>query len=235
MGCEYCEIVEGKKNIIYEDEKIVAVVPQNSLTKGHIKVIPKKHFESMQDIDDKEIEHLYYAASFAATSLFENLQAEGTNIIANTGGELKKGEHFHIDVLARKGDDDLNFLWTPQKHPEEELKAVAAKIKDKCDLIQAGGGKREVLDMDKKEVETVGKPADKGDEKKEPEERGVDEKEGEKAPEKAEEAKDKKGEEPVKAEPPSEEEQKYKGKKDEKEDITVDDENYLVKQLRRIP
>lgn len=133
--CNCCAVLKEKKNVVYEDEKLVVVVPERSFAKGHIQVIPKTHHKNIQEITEKELEHLMYTASFAATALFENLEAQGTNIITNTGGELKKEGHFHIDVLARKTGDGIDFTWQPNKMDEEALKNVQQKIKDKCDLI----------------------------------------------------------------------------------------------------
>jgi diadenosine tetraphosphate (Ap4A) HIT family hydrolase len=153
--CQYCRILEEKKNLLYEDENVMAIIPERPITKGHLQVLSKKHHESLQDIDDKDVEHLFYAASFSATALFENLEAHGTNIIANTGGELKKGGHFHIDVIARKTGDSLNFLWKPKKLPEADMKAAQGKIKDKCAMIGVSKAKKEVMDLDKKAVEKI--------------------------------------------------------------------------------
>jgi len=152
--CKYCQIIEKKTNIIYEDEKIIVAVPEKPVTKGHVQVITKKHHKKLQEMDDKDTEHAFYAASFAASSLFENLEAHGTNIIANTGGFNEKG-HFHIDVIARKSGDDLNFLWKPNKLTDEEMKQAQDKIKDKCDLIGVEKKEKQVLDLDKKSVEEV--------------------------------------------------------------------------------
>jgi diadenosine tetraphosphate (Ap4A) HIT family hydrolase len=70
--CKYCDIIENKKNVLYEDETVIAIVPERPITKGHVQIISKKHCESMQDLEDKEFQHMVYSASFTATALFEN-------------------------------------------------------------------------------------------------------------------------------------------------------------------
>jgi len=212
MECKYCELVKSKKNLLYEDDALVAIVPEKPITKGHVQVIAKKHHKNIQEIEDKELEHIFYTASFAATSLFENLEAQGTNIIANTGSMMKGEGHFHIDVVARKSDDGLNFLWTPNKLPDAEMQQVQERIKDKCDMIGVEKKEKEVVDLDKgpEKLEfTEEKPSEeKGKEKKEV---------------------------------PSEEEQRYKKEEKEKKEKEKqkeekeEKESYLVKQLRRVP
>lgn len=209
-GCGYCGLVESKKNLLYEDESLVAIVPEKPITKGHIIVVSKKHHTKIQDIENKELQHLFYAASFGATALFENLEAHGTNILFNTGSKIHEGGHFHIDILARKSGDDLNFLWKPKKLPDPEMNDVQSRIKDKCDMIGVEKKEKEVIDLDKKKPEKL-------------------ESTEEKAPEQ-------KGEEPAeeKKELPSEDEQRYK-KTEKKKEEQEDKESYLIKQLRRVP
>ena len=209
--CKYCELVENKKNFIYEDEKLVAVIPEKPITKGHIQIISKEHCDTLQDICDKDAEHLFYAASFAATSLFENMGAQGTNIIANTGSTIKKGGHFHINAIARNPEDGLNFLWQPKQLPEPEMKDIQGKIKDKCDFIGVEKKEKKVVNLDKP-VEKLDEAPSKDVEEKETSE---------------EEVKD----------VPSEEEQVYKKKErdDREKKMEEDKESYLVRQLRRLP
>jgi histidine triad (HIT) family protein len=168
MGeCKYCELLKEKKNLIYEDDNVLAMVPEKQAIEGHVQVIMKKHHKKMQDIEDAELEKAFYTASSAASSLFETLEAHGTNILANTGSPLKEGGHFHIDVLARKQGDDLNLIWKPNKLADEEMGEVQKKIKDKCDLIGTKRREKEIIDLDTKNVEKIGLVDDKkGEEEK---------------------------------------------------------------------
>ncbi len=147
---------EGKKErfILYSDIKMKAFVPETPFLKGHIIVKPVDDKKSIQEIEEKEFLHLMYGASFAATALFENLQAHGTNIIMDTGSLLKPGRIIHADVLARFEDDGKDLLWKPKKFSEGEMKEVQERIKDKTDMMDIEK-KKEIIDMDNKEVKKV--------------------------------------------------------------------------------
>ncbi|MFH1063956.1 MAG: HIT family protein [Candidatus Woesearchaeota archaeon] len=219
-GCKYCEIIKKKQNLLYEDDKVIAVIPANPITRGHVQVISKEHHNNIQSIEDKDVEHIFYAASFSATALFENLEAHGTNIIANSGSLLKEGGHFHIDVIARKNDDKLNFIWKPKKLSEDELKGMQSKIKDKCDLI-GHERKNEVVNLDKKPEKL------ESGEEKAPETNNKEHRENDKSSENPEKNKtelEKKGLENKESE-----------KKDLPETAGHDNESYMIRQLRRIP
>ena len=52
MDCIFCKIIEGKipAKIISESEKSLAFLDAFPLTKGHALVIPKKHYEKVQEM-----------------------------------------------------------------------------------------------------------------------------------------------------------------------------------------
>ena len=157
MECKYCDVIKEKKNLLYEDENIIAIIPERPCTKGHIQIISKKHYNTTQEMTEKELQHLVYASSFAATALFENLGAQGTNLVMKSGSLIKKeGNHIHMDVIARNPDDGLNFLWEPKKLAESDMKDAETAIKDKADLIGVKKKKKEVVDLDKKKIGHVG-------------------------------------------------------------------------------
>lgn len=206
--CKYCEAIKNKENVLYEDDVIAAIIPERPCTKGHIQVISKKHNQNIEEIDEKEFQHLVYASSFSATALFENLGAQGTNLIMNTGSIIKPQGHMHMDVIARNPDDGLNFMWAPKKASEEELKSVVSKIKDKTDIIGVEKKEKKVLDLDQKKVEKIGE--EKRDEKKGTVDSGAETEGG------------------------KEYKKNYESDASKK-DIEECKESYLIRQLRRIP
>ncbi len=136
---------------LYEDEMLEIVMPEKAATKGHLQVIPKSKAKSLGEMSNEEAEHLFFASSYAATALFELLQAQGSNILIKNFGDV------NVDVIARNADDGLNLLWTPKKAEPAELDEVAAKIKGKADYIGVEKVEKKPLNMDKKEsVEDTG-------------------------------------------------------------------------------
>lgn len=143
-NCKTCELLKSGKNILYEDEVVVVIAPEKGCTKGHLKVIPKKHVKSIEEVSSKDAEHLFYTASYSATALFENLGAQGTNIICNSG----EGEHLEMHVISRMENDGLNFMWEPKQAEESDLKDALDRIKDKTDLIGVEKPKKKIPQLD---------------------------------------------------------------------------------------
>jgi|FLOH01.1.fsa_nt_gi diadenosine tetraphosphate (Ap4A) HIT family hydrolase len=118
------------KQILYEDEIGRAFFPENAAAKGHIIVEPIKKIDSIENISEAELEHLFYLANYTATVLFETLGAQGTNIIT----EEENG--FKINIIARKQDDGLDFQWEPKQLSQGDLESVTSSISGKMVIGQ---------------------------------------------------------------------------------------------------
>ncbi len=116
-----------EESLVYEDEKTIVFIPDRPKVEGHLVVIPRDPYRSINDVPPQIVSHLFYVASFAATTLFEGLGAEGTNIIMNDG-EVSRMDRLTIDIIPRKQDDGIGFKWEPKKLTEEEMKDSVQKI-----------------------------------------------------------------------------------------------------------
>ncbi len=134
--------VQKEDNVIYEDEKVIVVVPQKALAEGHITIYSKEETEDIGKLSQESCSHMFYVASFAATAVFEGLGAQATNIIVKSGisDDNPKGE-LVMHVLPRSENDGLKKInWEP-KPATEDLDSVASKIKDKTWTVTFGGKK----------------------------------------------------------------------------------------------
>ncbi len=81
-SCTFCKIVKAElpASRIYEDNKVLAFLDIRPLNKGHTLVIPKKYYETIYDIPDKEIGHLYKIVKKIAVALKKSVNACGITI-----------------------------------------------------------------------------------------------------------------------------------------------------------
>lgn len=108
--CLFCKIIEGEipSTKVYEDEKILAFKDINPSAPVHILVIPKKHIESIQDIQEEDMAlmgYLHLKIKDIAKSL--GVDTEGYRIISNVGengGQLVQHLHFHLLGGKKLGD-----------------------------------------------------------------------------------------------------------------------------------
>lgn len=110
--------------MIYEDAAIAAELNNPAAALGHISIKAKTEKTSLADIRVEQASQMFWAASFAATAVFETLGAAGSNIV------LRDGQELSMDVFARNPDDSLSLQWEPQPGDRQEVEAVAKKVKD---------------------------------------------------------------------------------------------------------
>ena len=130
--CLFCKIAnkEIPSEIVYENDDAVAFMDINPTNKGHVLVIPKKHFENILDMPDEILEKVIVAVKKVAKAVKESLNCDGFNIGMNNfpaSGQVIMHAHFHI--IPRYDNDGLQ-MWPSKKYEEGEIKAYAEKIKN---------------------------------------------------------------------------------------------------------
>ena len=132
MTCDVCQILENKYafHVVYTDEKCTAILHEMPSQSGHVLLFPNNHFPIFEDVPDSLLAHMFGVANIISSSVFDSLQAMGTNILINNG--IPAGQelpHFLINIIPRKENDGLNLEWVPKKAPEGDLAAVAGMLK----------------------------------------------------------------------------------------------------------
>ncbi len=100
--CIFCKIVKGEipSSKVYEDEDILAFKDINPITPVHILVIPKKHIESLNNIepeDEKLLGKIFLTIKQIAKE--QGIAEKGYRVVNNCGedgGQEVKHLHFHI-------------------------------------------------------------------------------------------------------------------------------------------
>ena len=98
--CIFCKIAakEIPSALVYEDEYTVAFNDLNPQTPTHILVIPKKHYASLNELDDEKVMSALFKAVKAVTS---KLGIEEYRTVINTGESAGQTVfHIHIHILA---------------------------------------------------------------------------------------------------------------------------------------
>lgn len=132
-SCIICQIVGNKipSKKIYEDELVMAIMDVNGANPGHCFVMPKNHYQIIEQVPDIEIGKLFQVSNKISSAIFESLGAQGTNIFVANG--IPAGQtvaHFTINVIPRKENDGVNLQWQPKQLSEEEMSTVELKLKE---------------------------------------------------------------------------------------------------------
>jgi len=129
--CIFCKIA-GKSlsaKVVYEDDKTMAFLDANPLSKGHTLVIPKEHYENIFDIPMDILQHLIAVAQAVAKELKKRLKADGINVLQSNGKAAhQEVMHFHLHLIPRYEGDGIN-AWPQSEYKEEDMNSVFELLK----------------------------------------------------------------------------------------------------------
>src|SRR3989344_7661909 len=91
-----------KYKVIYEDEKLAAVIVQPGAASGQIRIYSKTEERDAYKLSAEDMTHMFYAASYAASLLFAGFMAHGSYVASRAGSVLGNGlGRFVIDIFSR--------------------------------------------------------------------------------------------------------------------------------------
>lgn len=127
QNCIFCKIGKGeipcKK--VYEDKNYLAFLDIKPLNKGHVLVIPKKHFQWVYDVDDQG--GYWKVAQKIARQIIAKMGARYVHFVT-WGLEVP---HAHIHVVPRyENDGHPGFIdWKNSKTIDDaEMQRIAERI-----------------------------------------------------------------------------------------------------------
>lgn len=132
MNCIFCKIVAGEIPCLklFEDELTLAFMDVNPANPGHTLVISKEHWEDVYVIPDSLVGAVSKTAKRVARAIKQTLDPHGINLVqANGKGAAQSVFHFHMHVLPRTNDDDLNLNWGLRPGDMDEIKQVFERVK----------------------------------------------------------------------------------------------------------
>ena len=132
--CTFCKIVSGElpSNKVYTNSDILAFAPleKDILSKGHLLIIPKKHFSDIFSIPSKELLALLKGIKEISNKLKSEMGVEGVNILHASGKSAQQSVfHFHFHLIPRYNQDGLD-LWPKTSYKEGNYLDVYKKMKD---------------------------------------------------------------------------------------------------------
>ena len=116
----------------YEDKDVVAFMDIQPVNAGHVLVVPRDHFESLEDIPRSMATHVFDVAMMLAPIVKHVGDADGMNILVNSGAAAGQDVfHFHVHVIPRCPEDgfDVPLPFAGSQMPDRTvLDANAARI-----------------------------------------------------------------------------------------------------------
>lgn len=128
--CIFCKIINGSVPCmkIYEDKYSIAFMDIANDVDGHIVAIPKLHKKNILDCDEDTLVNLIKAVKTISVHLIEKCGYNGVNLLnASDESAGQSVPHFHIHIIPRKTDDNIN-AWPHFEGAKKEIQEVYRKI-----------------------------------------------------------------------------------------------------------
>jgi histidine triad (HIT) family protein len=110
-SCPFCDLIHGagEVSMCFEDADVVAFMDIQPVNSGHVLVVPREHYESLDDIPPSVAMHVYEVAMQLAPVVKHVADADGMNIIVNSGAAAGQDVfHYHVHVIPRRPDDGFD-------------------------------------------------------------------------------------------------------------------------------
>ncbi len=135
MDCIFCKIVQKEipSNIILETEKSLAFMDAFPLTKGHSLVIPKTHYEKVQDISKEDNYDLFETVRKTISKVDKITDA---TLLAVHNGKQSGQEipHVHVHLIPRSSEDSAgpvhSMFSNIPKLTDKEIQDAYEKLKE---------------------------------------------------------------------------------------------------------
>ena len=134
MDCIFCKIVskEIPTKILVETESCIGFLDAFPLAKGHALVIPKRHYEKLQDLPIN-INTEVFSTVHSLISKVDSLT--GATLVAVHNGKQSGQEipHVHVHLIPRSNDDSAGAVHSMfSKKPdlsESEIEELCSKLR----------------------------------------------------------------------------------------------------------
>jgi histidine triad (HIT) family protein len=135
-ACVFCAVASGEaeRSLVHEDDTLVVVMDLHPINPGHALVLPKRHAESLTDLDAATSARLFDAAVRGAATLRRSgVRCEGVNLFV-ADGEAAGQEvfHVHVHVIPRFAGDPFRVHregGRVEPRPRAELDEVAQQLR----------------------------------------------------------------------------------------------------------
>ncbi len=132
--CIFCKIISGEipTKILSETIHSISFLDAFPLAKGHVLVIPKNHYQKIQDMDKDENADLF-SLVHAMTSKVDSMTGATLMAIHNGKDAGQEVPHVHVHLVPRSMGDSagpIHDMFGPaSKLSESELDRLFDKLK----------------------------------------------------------------------------------------------------------
>lgn len=144
-GCAFCAILAGTlpASLVHEDDRVIAFMDLRQAVPGHVLVVPRRHVDTLFDLDEDTAAQLMRIAVRIARAAEAVFAPDGLNLWqSNRAAGGQEVPHVHLHVQPRMSGDGLLRIYPDTRPPapaaREALDVWAARLRDALQASRAG-------------------------------------------------------------------------------------------------
>ena len=134
LQCIFCRIVAGEMpcHKVMETGEVLSIMDIHPASEGHALVIPKRHCESVYDIEACDMQAVALAVRRIAAAIRAELSPDGLTVTqANGAAAGQTVMHYHVHLIPRTAGERMRFHGEEGADSErlaELARAIAARL-----------------------------------------------------------------------------------------------------------
>jgi histidine triad (HIT) family protein len=139
--CLFCSIAAGETPavIVLDTPEVVAFLDHRPLFPGHTLVAPRRHVDTLRDLDGATRDVLFAEVQRVAAAVQDAMGAQGS-FVAMNNVVSQSVPHLHVHAVPRNRKDGLRgFFWPRTRYADDaEAEAAAASIRAALEGVAPG-------------------------------------------------------------------------------------------------
>lgn len=131
-NCIFCKIAAGEipSATLFEDEEFRVILDVGPAAKGHMLVLPKKHYADILEMPEDLTARAFLTAKKMAEKMEQVLDCDGINVVQNNHEAAGQTVfHFHIHLIPRKKNDKIGLGWKPGTLSDADREELLEKFR----------------------------------------------------------------------------------------------------------
>jgi histidine triad (HIT) family protein len=132
--CLFCKMVAGQIPVtkIYENNDILAFLDIGPISDGHVLIIPKRHFEKLDQCPPELLAKVASHLGKIAKAVSAAMNSDGYNVLCNNGRAAGQViDHLHFHIIPRGAGDGVFSRWPSFQYPDGKIQEIATQIREK--------------------------------------------------------------------------------------------------------
>ena len=132
--CIFCRIIAGEIPAakVLEDESALAFMDIGPLAEGHVLLIPRRHYETVDQMPPQEAAAMLRHVPALVAAVRAATACQGVNVLQNNGRVAHQVvQHVHVHVIPRNPGDAFGFNWPSGSYPQGRMEQLAEAIRSR--------------------------------------------------------------------------------------------------------